>query len=248
MFLRMGCWNDLAIKPMETLNFNTARIAGINRHAALNTPVGEIDISWMEAAAAFHDVSPDPHDYVFSVERAVVADIPNRNSDVFTRAEIHRFNGNLSLPAWKTFERRPVYYEHNQVPKDARGLIFKSFVEVEGPYQVVTCVTGVCRKKDRNLAEAVRNKTRPYWSMGCLADSVECSICGKTATEQNQFCKHLSGMMGQVLNGRLVYEILKNVTYIELSNVGDPAALIAGNGSFDIQNGKAVDLSKSLGW
>lgn len=260
MFMKTGCWNDLQVVKrastklmgnvsMKTLDsFSGARVAGVKRHAALNTPVGEIPIGWMEAAASYHDLCPDPYNYVFSIERAVVVDIPNRNSDGFIKSEVHKFNGNLSLPTWQTFERRPVYYEHNQVPRDARGLIFKAFIEVEGPYQLITCVTGVCKRKDASLAQAVKNKTRPFWSMGCLADSVRCSICNKVYTESNQFCTHLGNMLGTLLNGNLVYEILGGITYIELSNVNDPAALIAADGSFDIQDGKAVDLNKLKGY
>jgi hypothetical protein len=235
MFQRTGGYG---LKQIET--FSNARIAGVNRYAALNTPVGVIDISWLEAAAAFHDVSPDPNDYVFSIQRAVVADIPNRNSDAFTKAELHRYNPNLSLPVWATFNRRPIYFEHNQVPKDARGMLFKSFVDVEGPYQLVTTLSGISKRKDADLAAAVKNNTRPYWSMGCVADTVTCSFCKKKAADTREFCTHIAKQLGSLIGNQLVYEILGGVTYIELSNVSDPAALIAGNGILNIVNGIAI--------
>lgn len=234
-FQRKG---SFGLKQLES--FTASRVAGFNKHAALNTPVGVVDISFMEAAAGYHDLSPDPYDYVFTIQRAVVADIPNRNSDAFPRVELHKFNGGMSQPTWATFQRRPVYFEHNQVPKDARGLIFKSFIEVEGPYQVVTTLTGVCKRKDKDLSEAVRKNIRPYWSMGCTADNVTCSVCKKKAQDTREFCSHLTKNLGMIVGGTLCYEILGGITFIELSSVADPAALIAGNGTFSLVDGVAV--------
>jgi hypothetical protein len=223
-------------------SFVLPRTASIKRTAALNTPIGVVDISWLEAAAGFHDLSPNPDDYVFSIQRAVVADIPNRNGDCFSRQELHRFNHSNASPVWGTFNRKPVYFEHNQVPKDARGLIFKSFVDVEGPYQFVTTLTGVDRRKDSSLAQAVKNNTRPYWSMGCIAEYVTCSIpsCRRKATTSKEFCTHIQNQLGQVIGDNLCYEILGEVGFIEISSVSDPAALIAGNGTFDMVDGMAV--------
>lgn len=234
MFKRFGSYG---LKQLDT--FTPARIAGVKKHAALNTPVGEIDVSWLESAAAFHDVSPDPYNYSFSINRIVVADIPNRNSDAFPKAEIHRWNANTGTQVWKTFEGKPLYFEHNQVPKDARGMIFKSFITVEGPYHIITNVAGACRRKDPDLARAILGNTRPFFSMGCVADHIRCSVCKKKFSEPKDFCKHVSENLGTVINGVLVYEELLDVTFIEQSSVADPAALIAGKGNLDLQNGAA---------
>jgi hypothetical protein len=235
-FIRIGSYG---IKQLETFS-GLARIAGVNRHAAINTPVGEVDITWLESAAAHYHISPDPYDYNFSINRIVVADIPNRNSDAFSRRELHRFHQTAGKPTWQTFVGKPLYYEHNQVPVDARGIILKSFITTEGPYHCVTNLVGADRKKDSNLAKAIKDGTRPYFSMGCFADSVMCPIDGKVYTEPSQFCPHLKNMLGKTLNGCLVYELLMNNTFIEESSVGDPAALIAGKGNMDLVDGKAI--------
>lgn len=234
-FLRLGSYG---IKQLET--FSPARIAGVRRHAAINTPVGEVDISWLEGAAAHYHITADPYDYVFSINRIVVADIPNRNSDAFMREELLSFHVTAAIPVWQTFRGKPLYFEHNQVPKDARGIIFKSFLTTEGPYLVVTNICGASKTKDRDLARAIENNTRPYFSMGCLADEVQCSYCGKIATETREFCDHLTNHMGRPIGSRLVYEKLRKVSYIEQSSVADPAALIAGKGNLELIDGKAV--------
>lgn len=237
MFKRTG---STGLRQLDS--FSLSRTAGVARTGSLNTPIGVVDISWLESAAAFHELSSNPDDYVFSIQRAVVADIPNRNGDCFSRQELHRFNHSNASPVWGTFNRKPVYFEHNQVPKDARGLIFKSFVEVEGPYHFVTTLTGVDRRKDASLAQAVKTNTRPYWSMGCIAEYVTCSVCRKKATTSKEFCSHIQNQLGQPVGDTLCYEILGDVGFIELSSVADPAALIAGNGAYDMRDGMAVPV------
>lgn len=240
MFERRG---SVGQKQLQV--FSAARTAGVNRHAALNTPVGQIDISWLEAASAYHRVSADPNDYIFSINRIVVADIPNRNMDAFPAAELNRYHTIAGREVYKTFEGKPLYYEHNQVPTDARGLIFKSFITPEGPYRIVTNVVGADRKKDPDLAKAIYTGVRPYFSMGCIAEQIQCPICSKLFTEPREFCGHIQ-KLGQIFNGQLSYEILRQVTYIEESSVGDPAALMAGKENMDLDLGVAVPARRSL--
>jgi hypothetical protein len=227
-------------KQLET--FMAARTAGLNRYAALSTPIGTIDITWLEAAAAYYKISPDPNTYVYSVNRIVVADVPNRNSDAFPTEELQRFHPIAGKEVYKTFEAKPLYYEHNQVPEDARGIIFKSFITTEGPYRVITNVVGADRRKDADLANAIATNKRPYFSMGCIADRIRCSWCLKTFAEPREFCTHMS-KLGSVLNDKLIYEILLDVCYVEESSVGDPAALIAGKENYVLESGKAIPSS-----
>ena len=114
MFLKRG---SFGLHQLQS--FSAGSVSGFNRHAGLNTPVGVVDISWMESAAGFHDVSPDPYDYVFTVQRAIVCDLPNRNSDAFPKVEIHKFNGNLSLPSRGTLSGS--HYPYGYQSKKRQG-------------------------------------------------------------------------------------------------------------------------------
>jgi hypothetical protein len=235
-FFRTGSWS--ADKAIQT--FGKASIAGMKRHASISTPIGECDISWLEAAAAAYKISADPYNYIFSVNRIVVADVPNRNMDAFPKAELLKFHGTAGRPVYQTFIGKPLYYEHNQVPEDARGVIFKSFLVSEGPYLVVLNLVGADTRKDGALSEDIKSGRRPFFSMGCLADAVECPFCKKVARDTNEFCQHISKQLGQIIGDQLIYEILRDITFIEESSVADPAALIAGKSNLDLQNGRAV--------
>jgi hypothetical protein len=81
--------------------------------------------------------------------------------------------------------------------------------------------------------------------MGCTADNVTCSICKKKASDTREFCYHLSKNLGMIVGDKLCYEILGGITFIELSSVADPAALIAGNGTYSLQDGVAVPGSNN---
>jgi hypothetical protein len=236
MFHRTGSWGT---GRQDERTFGAKELFGINRHAAINTPIGEVDITWLEGAAAEYKISPNPYDYVFSINRIVVADLPNRNMDAFPKAELHRFNLTVGKPTWQTFMGKPLYFEHNQVPTDARGVIFKSYVQPEGPYHMIVNLVGADKKKDPDLANAIATNQRPFFSMGCTADYVRCSICNKTASETREFCYHLANQLGQLLNGRLVYENLLAITFIEQSSVAAPAYLGAGKGNLNLVNNMA---------
>lgn len=220
-------------------SFNSKEIFGIRRHAAISTPLGEVDISWLEGAAAEYKISPNPHDYVYSINRIVVADLPNRNMDAFPKSEIHRFNLTVGKPVWQTFIGKPLYFEHNQVPTDARGVIFKSYIQPEGPYHMIVNLSGADKRKDPDLANAIASNKRPYFSMGCTADRVRCSFCKKTFSETREFCHHLTGQLGQTINNILVYEDLLDITFIEQSSVAAPAYLGAGKGNLNLVNNMA---------
>jgi len=78
--------------------------------------------------------------------------------------------------------------------------------------------------------------------MGCTCDNTKCSICGKIASNKNEFCRHLkSGNKGKwfEVNGskRQAYEDCLGVCFAELSAVdqpADPRAVSAGE-TFSLQ-------------
>lgn len=207
---------------------------------------GEVDLSYLEAAADIYKISPDPTNYNFSANRIVVADIPNRNMDCFKHEDLLGFNAEHGKMTFQTFVGKPLYFEHNQVLTDARGIIVASRMRKDHDYWVVENIVGADRTKDATLAKQILNGKRPWFSMGCLAKAVSCSACvaegrGKKFYTEKDMCSHLkAGQKGQIVkNDILVYENVHDNVFIEESSVADPAALIAGRSDLDLNQGYA---------
>lgn len=237
-YTQVSC-NHVASVSIGDIGFN--KRAGFTKMSSVDVPnFGVVDLTFLEAASQHHQISDDPYDYKYSINRIVVGSIPNRNMDCFPTNELAKWNGLQGKEGYRTFEGKPLYFEHNQVPLDARGIIISSRFKKEGGYYIVENFFGADTRKDHTLANQIYNAQRPHFSMGCVAPHVSCSICGpekKFATERD-YCHHFkSNLKGHIVGGKLCYEVVHDMVFIEQSSVADPAALIAGKSDRTMING-----------
>lgn len=126
----------------------------------------------------------------------------NGNRDYFPREELKK--------AYKSFLRRGVYINHDNYPKDkAIGIIPWVDYDEEGDY-----VYGVLAisKEYQDVIDKIDNGEVEGTSMGCVVNAVQCPICGKEATTEEEYCEHLNNKLK--FNA---YEICKGVNFIEQS-------------------------------
>lgn len=204
------------------------------KSAALTTPIGVIDISWLPQASELYRISDNPENYVFAVKRIVTADLPNRNGDGFPIWELKRFDPMTGKAVYQSFMGKPTYEEHRQVFEESKGVIFDARLINEGAYTLIQTVSGWDKTKDPALAEGIRTKTRPFFSMGARVGVIICSICGKAARENNEFCTHLLNQKHKIITGKLCYEVCTDVLFVEESNVKVPADLRARHMGLDL--------------
>jgi hypothetical protein len=84
----------------------------------------------------------------------------------------------------------------------------------------------------------------------CVVGHSICSVCGNSAKVESDFCNCVKFHKGHKINAngkeQLVYEINRDVNFIELSWVGvpaDPSALLLEKVASKVQNGEEIDLN-----
>jgi hypothetical protein len=185
-----------------------------------------IDTSWLKAAAECFDISPDISDYVINEVPACTADIPNRNYDAHPYSEWLTFRPYIGRIAYQTFIGSGTFVDHqSKEPKKAKGVILDSYIAKDdhGFWHCYT-VNAWSRSKDPVLAKRILEGKDDGYSMACLIEGARCSWCGYLS-QGNVTCKHINGGAGKgrIIEGKLVYENLAGLNYVELSHVGDRA-------------------------
>jgi len=177
------------------------------------------------AVSEIYNISNDPKDYLFVVVRAVTADTPNSNGDMFSEPELRRFDASRNCQVYQTFQNVPFHVNHQAADRtQARGFIPDCHFNRESAQEkFIEALVAIDRAKDTRLAQDYETGRRDSCSMGCLAAKVQCSICQKYASTEDDLCFHLRSQKMQHVAGKLCYENCFGVSFTELSDVPDPA-------------------------
>jgi hypothetical protein len=167
--------------------------------------------------------------YDFEVEKdlsyvANRVNIYDSNGDAFPAVELAK--------SYLTLIAKGFYKEHNSFdPANAIGIIAHAqwFPEEEF-VEIVALVDKILFPQEANeIRDAFGSNKRAGVSIGCIAGSAECSICGSIAHNLHEVCAHMdrsnpSCIKGKSLpNGRLAYDICRDLLFYETSKVNYPA-------------------------
>lgn len=169
----------------------------------------------------------DPR-FVYAIARAVTADVPNKNKDMFPLDEIKR--------AYTTFIGRNIFLDHNtKSVRNAVGKIIAAELrEDEEGHTYVACLFKVDRELHPDIARKIENGIIDSVSMGSNVSKAICSICSNPASRESDFCIHQKNPM--LYAG--YYSINTGIEFTELSLVSVPADPEAKmHKVFNLQNG-----------
>lgn len=204
------------------------------RDAGFNRPV---DISWLARASEVYQISPNIKDYVVVPVGIITANIPNRNSQCFNLKALTDFSPEHGCLRYKTFIGKPTHINHQaDIIENAKGVNLDAsiiFVENYGVAKIMI-LSAFCRQKDPALANAILKGKRKSYSMGAIATTFECSICGGVlgpaivrtckcyGTDYTQL-----NTLGSIKHGKIHYHSAVDPQFVENSSVDDPADFTA---------------------
>jgi len=155
------------------------------------------------------DLNPNAGDPQFSFIMCRAG--TNRNGDHFTPGEL--------AARYSTAINKKIDLKHSQDLTDiVGGIVNADFVEDETGGRV-ECVGELYTKDTPTAALAYKLMKRgiiSQVSMECDYETGECSICGKTVSNKNDYCVHLRKYKGGEYQGKPVFEILHGVTFTGL--------------------------------
>ena len=169
----------------------------------------------------FHERLHEQRDGMLYMSVRAISATVNLNYDGWPAEELEK--------AHKTFIDSPIYVDHNSEDLErTRGRILDSqyceAIDDEGEIdQWIELLLEIDAQSFPMLAEEIVNEGIDSVSMGCDVSETECSICGNIALDESEFCPHIAYMKGESLNGQLVYEICRGISFYEISLVFDPA-------------------------
>ena len=154
----------------------------------------------------------DPR-FLYAIARAVTADVPNKNKDMFPLEEIKR--------AYTTFIGRNIFLDHNtKSVRNAVGKIIAAELrEDEEGHTYVACLFKIDRELHPDIARKIENGIIDSVSMGANVASTECVKCHNVAHSADVFCEHQKNPMLYPD----YYAINTGVEFTELSLVSVPA-------------------------
>ena len=198
--------------------YNTA--ADISKNNALRVTASITEPT--RQAFSTRVVDLDDPIFVYAVCRAVTADCPNKNGDMFTSAELKR--------AYTSFVGCNLFLDHKTTSvRDAVGkVVAAEYIEndpnSEHPYVATLIKIDAVNRPD--IASMVKTGTIDSVSMGASVQESTCSVCGNTASRKEDFCIHLQPQnIGRIDNetGKVCCSINSGVEFTELSLVSVPA-------------------------
>lgn len=187
-----------------------------------------LNLDYLEACAPIYKISSNVDDYIFGTERALVADLSNRNGHEFDLEELLRFNIGGGCLNYKTFEGKPMLINHEYVLPKAIGVHIQSRLIQDGPYVAVELISACDTTKNKEAAEYYRSGECSF-SMGALAGYFQCSVCGVNF-EGDKPCVHCNDtgiLRPHNYNGKLklAYMRARDIEFIEHSLlIGEPPA------------------------
>lgn len=193
---------------------------------------------WLPFAAKTYHISPHIEDYCFKSVPICPSDFPNRNGIGFPLAELVKFQPPpMNRQVFSAWTGCPAHLEHdNEDCTKAYGIVFDTALTKilgfgQGKHWKVQGLIGIDKNKHPDIAQEVLDGKINTVSMGALADSFTCSVCGRDIGE-NRFanCSHV-GATGDVNWNVVDYEGRQHVAFlnahglspIELSLVRNPA-------------------------
>lgn len=139
---------------------------------------------WLPRAAEYWGLSKNINDYILIPVPAMVTDLPNTNGDSVSLKELLAWNPEQGRQAYKTWEGRPMYVEHQHKPEWVRGLILGTYMQpirrFPGMYKLVK-LAALDRTRDPVRVERVLKRELNTYSMGMYYSAFTCSVCGHTA-------------------------------------------------------------------
>ncbi len=220
--------------PISTVELNGARLneAGQLPISAAVSGTGEAETleanTWLQRAAEYHNLSRNINDYILVTVPAMITRIPNTNGDSVDLKQFTAWNEPCARMAYKTWEGRPMYIEHQHKPEWVRGLIFGTFMRPTKfqNIQKLVMLAALDRTRDQVRCARVLKRELNTYSMGMMYSAYQCSVCGHIAGKGiGAPCSHTrpGKPTYQLTDGRLVYRRCMNITGFELSlleNVG----------------------------
>ena len=184
-------------------------------HGDLNATIPLIDPSNLDAFLAIRTRA------VSSLERWG----PNKNGDGFPADEL--------VPSHKGLIAKGFYKEHASYdPANAVGIIAASEWLKPWDENYVVCVALIDKELYPHDAEEIRRTLKNQKagvSIGCIAGTAECSVCGNVAHNRNEICGHMLRGSSMCVKGRigphgtLSYDICRSLSFYELSYTRAPA-------------------------
>lgn len=153
--------------------------------------------------------------------------------------ELVNNNGNswsneVLLSTFRSFVGGENYLEHVQVPELSKGKILDAVMRpmhlktAKGETDIYYCdILVATNRKHSDLVKKIASGELTTMSMGCLADYVQCSKCGKVLGDNDPNCTHLDNeLMHKYVdkNGiqRIVSELCGRSIMKDGKRVGDP--------------------------
>jgi hypothetical protein len=168
-------------------------------------------------------------DYLYTVFRAVTANVPNMNADQFDDEELNRYDIRQAKKVYETFNGRSIFTNHQaEKVENSIGVIFDSYYDRSNADDMfVEIVMGIDKKKAGDIARGVETGRLRNGSMGCSITHSICTLCGTSVKTEKDFCTCLRNHRGGIYKGQRVAEKLRGVNFQEYSIVtvgADPKA------------------------
>jgi LSD1 subclass zinc finger protein len=186
-----------------------------------------VDISWLPAASAIYDISPDIKDYIIPVVPIITSDIPNRNSQAMPTEELFAFNPETGRLVYTSFTGKPTFWNHNNKDiKQAKGVNLDAIITNVPRYNIykLLILSGFDRSKDMGIYNSIARGEGVAYSMGAMAKHFRCSLCNAVVELVDCKCFRKFGKGGITSEGKLVYQNLEGIDFFENSLLEkDPA-------------------------
>lgn len=144
----------------------------------------------------------NPKEFLYYRNRAITADEMNANGDIFPFKELQA--------SYKSFIGKGIFYNHNSDdPNNSMGIILDAnFVQPAGKKAYVELLGAIDRElaeqKYPGLARRIESGMLSGTSMGCLASSCTCCLCGNHASSMEQLCDHMNPESTGYVKGKLI--------------------------------------------
>jgi len=150
--------------------------------------------------------------FLYFIARAVTAEVPNKNHDMFPLDEIKEH--------YMTFVDRCLFLDHNakKVENAVGKVVAAELRQDDSGETYVACLCRVDRWLQPHICRMIEAGTINSVSMGANVAMAECSLCGCKASKESDFCEH---MRNPALYDS--YSINHGVEFTELSLVSVPA-------------------------
>lgn len=156
---------------------------------------------------------------VYLSVRAISASV-NLNYDGWPSEELKK--------SYKTFIDDPIFVDHHSEDKKrARGIILDAEYVDSKDDKVVWLLLEIDAEAFPNLSGEIVTGGIDSVSMGAMVDRSICSICGNVSRTGQDFCSHIPWMKGETIDGKLCYEICRDINFYEISLVFEPADVTA---------------------